>query len=108
MSQVYGRASTITVKERLQWVFYGLIAGLLIGLALGWIFSGLIGTLVKMAIVAALLVPLYFAWRFWRSTKEDDRAEQAAREAAVEAVEAIEAQGRVLHQQADVIDVRQR
>jgi predicted lipid-binding transport protein (Tim44 family) len=110
MDGTYGRASAMTVKERLQWVLYGLIAGLLIGLVLGWIFSGIIGTAVKMVIVAALLVPVFFAWRFWRSTQEDERAAAAAREAAVEAVDAIEARGKIVHEEVDVnvVDVRER
>lgn len=103
-----GRASTMTVKERMQWVLYGLIAGLLIGVVLGWLFSGIIGTAIRMIVLAALLVPVYFAWRFWRSTKEDEAAAQAAREAATEAVEAIEAQGRLIHDGEAVADVRER
>ncbi|MGI9254187.1 MAG: hypothetical protein ACR2J8_10595 [Thermomicrobiales bacterium] len=101
-----GTASAMTVKERMQWVVYGMIAGLLIGLVLGWLFSGIIGTAIKMLVVAALLVPVYFAWRFWKSTKDDQKAAQAAREAAAEAVEAIEAQGKLVHEGEVVIDTR--
>jgi uncharacterized membrane protein len=96
------------VKERMQWVIYGLIAGLLIGLVLGWLFSGIIGTAVKMLIVAALLVPIYFAWKFWRSTKDDEEAARAAREAAMEAVDAIDAQGKLVHEGEVVTEVRER
>ncbi|MFM9107388.1 MAG: hypothetical protein ACKOWF_11900 [Chloroflexota bacterium] len=108
MDATNGRASTITVKERMQWVFYGLLAGLLIGLVLGWVYSGIIGTAVKMVIVAALLIPVWFAWKFWRSTKEDEAAAQAARQAAYEAVDAIEAQGKLVHEDEAVAEVRER
>lgn len=108
MDSTGGRASTMAVKERMQWVLYGLIAGLLIGLVLGWVFSGIIGTAVKMLIVAALLVPAWFAWKFWRSTKEDEAAAKAAREAAYEAVDAIEAQGKLVHEDEVVAEVRER
>jgi hypothetical protein len=103
-----GRASAMTVKERMQWVLYGLIAGLLIGLVLGWLFSGIIGTAIKMLVVAALLVPIYFAWKFWRSTKDDEEAAQAARNAAMEAIDAIDAQGKLVHEGETIVEVRER
>jgi len=96
----------MTVKERLQWMGYGLIAGLLIGLILGWLFRDVISTGVKMLILAALLVPLFFAIRFWHRTTTDERDARSGR--TVAAADAIETQGGVVTERVEVIDAGER
>ena len=105
---MYPESNTVpmmTVKERLQWMGYGLIAGLLIGLILGWLFRDVISTGVKMLILAALLVPLFFAIRFWHRTTTDERD---ARTRTVASTEAIETQGGVVTERVEVIEAGER
>ena len=60
------RGTAASSGGRFEWGSYGFLAGVIVGLLLGWMFHGLVGTLVRFALVAAVLVPiviLYLAWR---------------------------------------------
>ena len=68
---------------RMQWGSFGFFAGILVGILVGWFFAGFIGAFVRVAIVAAALIPivlLFIAWRkivapFLRPPVERQRAE---------------------------------
>jgi hypothetical protein len=51
--------------DRIRFAAYGLAAGLFIGMFLGWMFHGFVGALVRIVIILIVLIPLFFAVRFW-------------------------------------------
>ncbi len=53
------------LMDRLRFAAYGLAAGLFIGMFLGWMFHGFVGALVRIVIILIILIPLFFAVRFW-------------------------------------------
>jgi membrane protein implicated in regulation of membrane protease activity len=60
------RKTAATQGGRVQWGSYGFIAGVVFGLFMGWMFAGFVGAFVRVALVAAILVPailLYLGWR---------------------------------------------
>lgn len=59
---------------------YIFVAGLVVGIALGWIFQGIIGTLLRFAMVALVVVVVLYFLNLWRrnngsSKKPDDITE---------------------------------
>ena len=60
------RPSYIPFMDRIRFIGYGLIAGIVIGAIMGWMFHAWIGFLVKLVIVIIFLVPLVAAIYFWR------------------------------------------
>lgn len=60
------RTSYIPFMERIRFIGYGLIAGIVIGAIMGWMFHAWIGFLVKLVIVIIFLIPLVAAIYFWR------------------------------------------
>jgi F0F1-type ATP synthase assembly protein I len=56
----------IPLMDRVRFIGYGLIAGLVFGAVLGWMFHGWVGFIFKLFIVAMLLVPLVLAVLFWQ------------------------------------------
>lgn len=64
------------VRDRFQWVSYGLVAGLILGIILGWLFHGVFSQVFRFALVALLLVPLVGAFLLWRRISDRNRADQ--------------------------------
>lgn len=60
------RTSSIPIMDRVRFIGYGLIAGIVIGAIMGWMFHAWIGFLVKLVIVIIFLIPLIAAVFFWR------------------------------------------
>jgi uncharacterized membrane protein YfcA len=52
---------------------YVFLAGLVIGIILGWVFQGIIGTLVRLAIVAIVVIAALYILNLWRRSKSPDR-----------------------------------
>jgi membrane protein implicated in regulation of membrane protease activity len=51
---------------RAQWIGYGFLAGIVVGVLMGWMFAGFVGALFRVALFAMAVVPvvlLYIAWR---------------------------------------------
>ena len=49
-----------------QWIGYGFLAGIVVGVLMGWMFAGFVGALFRVALFAMAVVPvvlLYIAWR---------------------------------------------
>ena len=51
---------------RIQWGSYGFIAGVVVGVLMGWMFAGFIGALFRVAIFAAVLIPVVLLYLVWR------------------------------------------
>ena len=51
---------------RFEWGSYGFLAGIIVGLLLGWMFHGFVGAVVRVALVAAIFVPIVVASLVWR------------------------------------------
>ncbi len=58
--------SGFSLLDRLRFIGYGCIGGLVVGIFLGWVFHGFVGFIVKFSIVIVLLIPLILAITFWR------------------------------------------
>jgi len=69
------------IMERLRFGLYGLAIGLFVGLILGWIFHGFVSLLVKVGVVAILLIPLFFAVRFWLRMSSKPVSDSSVQEA---------------------------
>lgn len=62
------------VRDRFQWGSYGFVAGLLLGLILGVFFYGIVSFIIRYGLVALLLIPLVWAFFFWRSRQRGNDA----------------------------------
>ena len=69
--QKYGPMTMI--RDRFQWVSYGFIAGVVLGLILGWLFHGVVGWIFRFGLVALLLVPLVALFIVWRRLTDKSR-----------------------------------
>ena len=76
MAQRVG-AMAMTFRTRFQWISYGFIPGIVIGLILGWLFHGVVGTLLRFLLVAILLAPLVIGFIAWQRIKNRGQGDQA-------------------------------
>jgi hypothetical protein len=56
----------IPLMDKVRYVGYGAIGGLVIGAIMGWMFHGWVGFLVRLGFLILLLIPLVFAIYFWK------------------------------------------
>ncbi len=75
MTQRVGAMAT-TFRTRFQWVSYGFIPGIVLGLILGWLFHGVVGTLLRFLLVAVLLAPLVIGFIAWQRIKNRGQADE--------------------------------
>ena len=61
-----GRNVTPGRGGRMEWVSYGFLAGMVVGILLGWSFAGFIGAFVRVALAAMVVVPLILLFLAWR------------------------------------------
>lgn len=61
------------VKERLTWLGYGLLTGMIIGVLVGWLWHGVIGSAVRIILIAILITPFIVAFVFYAKSKEAER-----------------------------------
>lgn len=60
------RRTIIPILDRIRYIGYGVIGGLVAGMFLGWMLHGWVGFIVKLFFVIILLLPLAGAIYFWR------------------------------------------
>lgn len=60
---------------------YIFAAGLLVGVALGWIFQDIIGTLLRLAMVALVVIAVLYGINIWRRSQRSDDGFQDVAEA---------------------------
>lgn len=60
------RNSHVPFMDRIRFVGYGLIAGIVLGAILGWMLHAWIGFLFKLVILMLFLIPFIAAIVFWR------------------------------------------
>ncbi len=73
----------IPMMDRLRYIGYGVIGGLIAGAFLGWIFHAWVGFVVKFFFVLVFLVIFLLALNFWRkvTTKPVKVADQTVTDA---------------------------
>ncbi len=72
------------IRERAQWVAYGFIAGITLGLILGWLFHGVVSMVLRFGLVIALLLPLALVFIGWRRYADRRQADQRLVRAAAD------------------------
>jgi F0F1-type ATP synthase assembly protein I len=60
------RPISIPFMDRIRYIGYGLLAGIVVGAFFGWWFHAWVGFIVKLFFVALFLIPLVAAIIFWR------------------------------------------
>ncbi len=60
---------------------YIFVAGLVVGIVLGWIFQGVIGTLIRLAIVAIVVIAAFYFFNLWRKSQQPSRPDDDITEA---------------------------
>ena len=65
-----------TFRDRFQWISYGFIPGIVLGLILGWLFHGVVGTLLRFLLVAIVLAPLVIGFIAWQRLKNRGQADE--------------------------------
>jgi hypothetical protein len=56
----------IPIMDRIRFIGYGVIAGLVLGAFMGWMFHAWVGFIVKLFFIIIFLIPLVAAIVFWR------------------------------------------
>jgi F0F1-type ATP synthase assembly protein I len=61
--------SNTPLMERVRWIAYGVVAGLIFGMFLGWMFHAFVGLIVRIFILLVILIPFIVAFLFWQKVK---------------------------------------
>lgn len=56
----------IPFMDKVRYIGYGAIGGLVFGAIIGWMFHGWVGFFVRLGFVILLLIPLVLAILFWK------------------------------------------
>ena len=64
------------VKERLTWLGYGLITGIIIGVLVGWLWHGVIGSALRVILIVLLITPFVVAYVFYLRSKDAEPTAQ--------------------------------
>jgi F0F1-type ATP synthase assembly protein I len=80
----------IPLMDRIRFIGYGLIAGIVLGAFLGWMFHAWVGFIVRLFFVIVLLIPVVLAILFWRrvTIKPDPPRDSGVRDADWAEIEA--------------------
>ena len=102
MNQRFG--PMVVLRDRFQWVSYGFIAGIVLGIVLGWLFHGVVGWIFRFGLVALLLVPLvalFIVWRRLSSPSRQDEVIDGHRPSLRERSDVVEADSYVIETRAE-------
>lgn len=58
--------SPVGLMDRIRFIGYGILVGIVIGAVIGWMFHAWVGFLFKLFIVFIFMIPLIAAIYFWR------------------------------------------